>query len=218
MVKFTVGFLILLSFSANALANVKINTYEKIFSNKLVICVDTDLRKTPELYKKTKKQLEESLRAIEKILPAKFFEATTRTGLKIVLLSEGKSDRDGMSFIPFNHSYWNREFEGLLDGSVVIHSPKRFARNYEKGLYDLIHEFAHFFHYDTLGYSNALIMFSFKEARKVGLYEGDYAAHGHTEYFAELSAMFFTRAPRFQSYDPKGFGLVKYLWNEKKSK
>ena len=56
MVKFTIGFLILLSFSANALANVEVNTYEKIFLNKLVIYVDTDLRKTPELYKKTKQR------------------------------------------------------------------------------------------------------------------------------------------------------------------
>jgi len=109
------------------------------------------------------------------------------------------------------------------------------AENYTQlsdswALKSLVHEFAHAQHLEHWPEARADIYDTWERAVKAGLYQTvrpedkdvfnpNYAARNHLEYFAELSAMYFVGVEYFprdraglKAYDPAGYALIEKLW------
>lgn len=98
--------------------------------------------------------------------------------------------------------------------------------------YLMLHELAHAFHDQVLGFNQAEIMAAFERARDSGSYDKvertdgvnfstgkAYAMSNHKEYFAELTEAFFGRNDFFPfdraeltAHDPKGLEVIARAW------
>lgn len=95
----------------------------------------------------------------------------------------------------------------------------------------VLHELAHGYHHQTLGYDNADIKAAYENAAKLGIYESvlryngkqaqAYALNNDQEYFAEQTEAYFgtndfypfVRA-ELMKHDPMMYGVLEKLWNE----
>lgn len=125
----------------------------------------------------------------------------------------------------------NNRIAKRLDNSIIVRS----ARNY-RGLSDLwalkaaAHELSHAYHYYNWRGFQADLLKAYKNAKQKGLYrnvkdvdgrniETAYALTNYKEYFAELSAIYFTEGNYdpfnrrgLQQYDPLGYALIQKAW------
>jgi hypothetical protein len=119
----------------------------------------------------------------------------------------------------------------LLDNSIIVRS----AANY-RDISDLwalkaaAHELSHAYHYYNWRHFQKELVEAYKNAKKTGLYknvtdvdgrtlESAYALKNHQEYFAELSAMYFTEGNYYpfnreglRQYDPGGYAAIEKAW------
>jgi hypothetical protein len=108
------------------------------------------------------------------------------------------------------------------------------AGNFLKWTHDqpwmVLHELAHAFHHQVLGYDQPDIKKAFDSATRSGIYQNvlringktgpHYAMNNDQEYFAECSEAYFgtndfypfVRA-ELQQHDPNMFALMEKLWN-----
>ncbi|MFQ6133174.1 MAG: hypothetical protein ACE5R4_14125 [Armatimonadota bacterium] len=116
-------------------------------------------------------------------------------------------------------------------GSVDIANAANFLTWTRDQPYMVLHELAHAYHHQVLGYDNPDIKEAYKRAVEGGSYESVLRAHGKMarayalnndqEYFAELTEAFFgtndfypfVRAEVFQ-HDPFMYETLKKLWKE----
>lgn len=95
----------------------------------------------------------------------------------------------------------------------------------------ILHELAHSYHDQVLGFDNPVILEAYQEAMKKGIYEKSllfngqtvkhYGATNHKEYFAESTEAYFyhndfypfTRA-ELRLHDPAGFALMEKIWGK----
>jgi len=93
----------------------------------------------------------------------------------------------------------------------------------------ILHELAHAYHDQVLGFDNAEVVAAYEQARRAGIYEAVLYLNGRTqrhyaltdakEYFAELTESFFgtndfypfVRA-ELKVHDPAGYGLIARMW------
>lgn len=118
-----------------------------------------------------------------------------------------------------------------LDNSIIVRS----ASNY-RGLSDLwalksaAHELSHAFHYYNWRHFQKDLLKAYENARQAGLYrnvrdvdgrniEKAYALKNYKEYFAELSAIYFTEGnyhpfnkQGLREYDPQGYAMIQKAW------
>lgn len=113
--------------------------------------------------------------------------------------------------------------------SVEIGNARRFVDWSRKQPSMILHELAHGFHDQVLGYSEPRIRGAFQEAKSNGLYdsvlrnngrkERAYALNNDQEYFAEVTEAFFgtndfypfTRA-ELKEHDPRMFQVLEEIW------
>ena len=97
----------------------------------------------------------------------------------------------------------------------------------------MLHELAHSYHDQVLGFDQADIMAAFEAAEQQGIYEElllhtgrrvrHYALSNHKEYFAESTEAYFgvndfypfVRA-ELKEHDPKMFGVLEAVWGKVK--
>jgi len=96
----------------------------------------------------------------------------------------------------------------------------------------VLHELAHAYHHQVLGWDNPEIIAAYKRAKKSGSYDAvlhyssrtkrAYAMNNAKEYFAELSEAFFGTndfypfvRPEVKKHDPQMYELLKKLWGVK---
>ncbi len=114
-----------------------------------------------------------------------------------------------------------------------VHVPKMahlLDRNqWAKHPYAIMHELAHAYHDQVLGFNQGEIMDAFKQAKESGIYESvlahnhrkvkHYSLTNHKEYFAESTESYlgvndfypFVRA-ELKEHDPRMFGLQEKIW------
>jgi hypothetical protein len=93
----------------------------------------------------------------------------------------------------------------------------------------VLHELAHAYHHQVLGYDDATIRQAYERAKESGAYESvlyydgqpkrAYALNNDQEYFAELTEAYFGTndfypfvRPEVEQFDPVGFAMLKSAW------
>ncbi len=114
-------------------------------------------------------------------------------------------------------------------GCVEIGNAERFLSWTRTQPFMVLHEFAHAYHHQVLGWKNKEIKNAFKKALESKKYESvlhingkyvkAYALKNHKEYFAELSEAFFGTNDMYpfvraevKRFDPLMFDLLKKVW------
>jgi hypothetical protein len=118
-------------------------------------------------------------------------------------------------------------------GSVEIANAATFLKWIKDQPFMVLHEFAHAYHHQVLGYDNPEVRQAYQQARAGGQYgsvlrfsgqmERAYALNNDQEYFAELTECYFgtndfypfVRA-ELQQHDPEGLAMVRKLWGDEK--
>ena len=208
-----IGVIFLISINHSYAA--KVNLYNKHIVSDWTVYVDSDLASVRPIEKEYLPKLKIGLDNIEKKLPKLFMSTVRDSGLKIFVTSYNNVGvRRGLFFIPKNNSDWSRNFERLMDNSIIIEYKSIFMKPSNFSYY-LIHEFAHYYHNDILGYSNEYIWRKYHISKMDPNYKATYAMNNHLEFFAELSAMFFMMPKDLAKLDNDGVNLMKFLWSDK---
>jgi len=116
-------------------------------------------------------------------------------------------------------------------GSIEVANAANFLTWTRDQPFMVLHELAHGYHHQVLGYENADVKQAYEHAQQAGLYESvlrcngkldrAYALNNDQEYFAELTEAYFgtndfypfVRAEIAQ-YDPVGLEMLKKAWGE----
>lgn len=114
-------------------------------------------------------------------------------------------------------------------GGIGIRDPHHFINIRFSQPSVILHELAHAYHDQVLGYDDPTLLNAFRAAQERGLYRDvkrndgtigrAYALTNHHEYFAELSEAYFGtndfypfRRDDLRAYDPPGFQALRSLW------
>ncbi len=114
-------------------------------------------------------------------------------------------------------------------GSYEIPDPGHFLSIQASQPSIVIHELAHAYHDQVLGYDDASLLAAYRQAVDKGAYTAvrrnngttvrAYALTNHHEYFAELTEAYFGtndffpfRRPELQAHDPAGFEALRAAW------
>lgn len=129
-------------------------------------------------------------------------------------------------------SKWLREhgYNPEKAGNVEINNARNFVR-WSRGEqpWMLLHELAHAYHHQVLGYENRMVLIAYRHAMQRGLYEqveyirgGKQKAYATTnvqEYFAELSEAYFGKndfypftREELARHDPVGYRMIERAW------
>lgn len=116
-----------------------------------------------------------------------------------------------------------------MAGGIEVPNAKVFLESYSWEPWAIMHELAHFYHFNVLGNDNLVIRRAYEHARAAHLYQSvtrydgtkqrAYALENEHEYFAELTEAYFGRNDYFpfireelKAYDPEGYAMVETLW------
>lgn len=187
-----------------------------------------------DLYQSSLAKLNATLDYVFSVMPQQ--SRATLSGMKFYLMwGEASPDggmKSGMSYIrkgePANYPYLDRRWEN----SVIVYSAENLM--YLNDLWSrkaIFHELAHAWHLNNWPEKHAAILEPWTSAKNSNKYtdvrdinkktiKSAYARKNQLEYFAELSAMYFVggnyhpfNKQGLEKYDPKGFEMVKTLWN-----
>ena len=211
MKKIIISFLLLLPLVSNA---TRVNVYNTHVVVNWQVFVDADLvNENPKVEKVGLPNLKRALEKINRDLPRHFINFARRDGVKIFILpAEKVFDRTGMFFVPKSSGSFDTGLEGIVNNAIVIVDRSLFMEP-DTLLYYLIHELAHYRHLSILGYTNKSIYSKYHMAKNDKNYKiAAYALNNHLEYFAELSAMFFTMKEDLRKIDKGAIPLIGKLW------
>jgi hypothetical protein len=121
-------------------------------------------------------------------------------------------NRTGMFFVPKDNGSFRTGLEGLMSNAIVIIDESIFM-DADILYYYLVHEFAHYYHFNVLGYTNKDIWHKYHAARAMPSYKiANFDLSNHLEFFAELSAMFFTTRGELRKIDKGAVSLMEKIW------
>ncbi|MCP4848155.1 MAG: zinc-dependent peptidase [Verrucomicrobiaceae bacterium] len=214
--------------------------YEKAIVHGWTVYYGSDIAKDPELKERIKGQLETGIENFLDKLPGEAVDFLR--GIPIWVSNEPgyplrKNER---GVIPFHRNKgWLRK-HGLnphMAPGVHVINPQAVLFEHkilEWGPMTLLHELAHAYHNVKLKLSNEVISQAYAKAMARGLYLSvpdrkdkrkrvrAYAATNHEEYFAELTEAYFGKNDWFphnreelKEYDPRGYSMIKGLWDAK---
>ncbi len=175
----------------------------------------------PKLEKEITSQLYQITRAVPKGALSKL--------QKISMWVNNRSKTLCMAYHPSKHWLEGHDFDPALAKCVELGNPKTFLAWTKQQPWMILHEYAHAFHHQVLGFDHKEVIASFARAKKSGDYDSvlrgnakmvrPYALTDHKEFFAELSeALFgcndfypFVRAELIV-HDKKMYELLRTLW------
>jgi hypothetical protein len=189
------------------------------------------LDEQPELAKAVLRELQTQLYHVTRRLPAAALEKLKKVTLWVEL-----TDRDvqGMCYHPSAEWLKGHGFNPEKATGIEIGHARHFVEwSVADQPWMVLHELAHAYHHQVLGYDHAGIRAAFKNAVESKSYESilycrggkkrHYALNNDQEYFAESTEAFFgvndfypfVRA-ELREHDPKMFELLREVWGEKK--
>lgn len=208
------AFFWLVSSASSAKYNYKIPVRDFSLSTHHGWHVNIDKLLSPETEAEVLAVLKPILKEMKEILPEHCIKLAKKKNLKFFIMYDRFNSRKGMSYIRNNQSNWDRGITKQMNISIIIHNPKNFASSLkEDARHNIIHEIAHFYHLENYGASYEPIWRCFLLNKRK--YEGQYAAVNHMEYFAETSALFFSRPYQLAKDDPFTTELLRGLWKKK---
>ena len=217
---------------------------------------DSAAKKTESFYKPVTRQVEGWT---VKLDPNLFTEANKETGELVVkalanhlqrvvfILPEAKVDElrklpiwmeqngQGRGLVYHPSARWLEEngMDPEMAGHLHVPRPEHLldVNQWSKHPYAIMHELAHAYHDQVLGWDDEEIKAAFKQAKKAGIYDKvlahnhqtveHYALSNHKEYFAESTEAYlgvndfypFVRA-ELKKHDPKMFDLQQKIWGK----
>lgn len=172
-------------------------------------------------------ELEKQIRHILRAVPAEPLRALRR--VRIWLEWENKPN-GAAEYHP--SAQWLREngYNPEKAGGIEINNARNFVK-WSRGEqpWMLLHELAHAYHHQVLGYENRMVLIAYQHAMRRGLYEqvdyirgGKQKAYATTnvqEYFAELSEAYFGKndfypftRDELARHDPLGHKMLQFVW------
>ncbi len=185
------------------------------------------LEEKKELGEKTLKLLAAKLYDISRVVPAPALEKLR----KVRIWVEENPKVKCACYHPSRGWLANNGFNPEKEKSVEIGGPANFLAWAACQPNMVLHELAHAYHHQVLGYDNPEIKAAFKRAvesksyESVLYYDGSrkraYALNNDQEYFAELSEAYFGTndfypfvRPEVKEHDPEMFKVLQKLWGQ----
>lgn len=176
------------------------------------------------LYDQTVKLLESQLDDVLKVLPTEKIQTLRRTTIWVDFASRGES---AMVYHPSRdwliENGWNPD---KADGVEISH-PAKFISWSKEQPWMVLHELAHAYHDQILGFDNKRVIDAYEKAKKSGRYEEVKHVNGRTqrhygmnnqmEFFAEMTETYFGKndmAP-LDREALKKHDLSTFLWIER---
>ncbi len=182
-----------------------------------------------ELFEETKKALANHLQRIIYLMP----DGKGRELQKLVIRIDRMHPLDRMQYHPDKRWLIENGFDPSLEKRV--HLPRahqlRDRKTWLKNPYVVLHELAHAYHDQVLGFEDKAIKEAYRRTEKAKLYERvllfrggmtrHYARTNHKEFFAEMTETYvgandyypFVRA-ELESHDPETFQLMQRIWGK----
>ncbi len=193
------------------------------------VLMHQEVLKRPADAKEALRELEGQARQIVRVVPVEALAHLRR--VRIWLEWENKPN-GAAEYHP--SAEWLREhgYNPEKAGGIEINNARNFVR-WSRGEqpWMLLHEMAHAYHHQVLGYDNRAVRIAYRHALQRGLYEQvdyirggkqrAYALTNEQEYFAELSEAYFGKndfypfmREQLAGYDPIGYRMVRLAWGE----
>lgn len=208
-------------------------SYQKVNSDWNIYAESYLLEYRPELARKSLEKLNKILKDLFIVLPK--YPASRLRDISFYLMSGRESPhggrKSGMSYIRNGEPLNYPDLDPRWNNVVVIYSANNFMYLTELWAKKaLMHELAHAWHISNWPESHPPIVDAYENAKKLGLYrnvqgnKGEiiaeaYAIKNPLEYFAEISAIYFSGGNYFpferyalSKYDHLGFDMVRFLW------
>lgn len=206
--------------------------YKKLDTDYLIY-IEASLENDKPLYQQSTKKLIKKLAEIEAILPKKAFQSLKKVP---IYLMHGETApmgglARGMSYYRRGEPNYRKKIDSRWQHVIVINSATNYVSLDEIwSIKALVHEYAHAWHLSHFPDKHWPIRHAYKAAKNSQRYrnvknnQGDvkksvYAMTNHLEYFAELSAMYFSKADycpfdrqTLKSFDKKGYDMVEKVW------
>ncbi len=189
--------------------------------------VHDDLLADEALYKDVFGEIHHQLFRLTRILPGDALEALR----EVVIWVELRNPHGGSAcYHPSRGWLENNGYLPEKARCIEIGNARDFLRYTERNQpYVLLHELAHAYHHQHLGFEHPGVIDCFERAKDEGLYEQvlfidgrtvrHYALTDHKEYFAEATEAFFGRNDFYpfvegelKEYDPRCHALLAELW------
>lgn len=172
-------------------------------------------------------ELEKQIRQIIRAVPPEPLRELSRVR---IWLEWENNPRGAAEYHP--SAEWLREhgYNPEKAGNVEINNARNFVR-WSRGEqpWMLLHELAHAYHHQVLGYENRMVLIAYRHAMQRGLYDqveyirgGKQKAYATTnvqEYFAELSESYFGKndfypftREELARHDPVGYRMIERAW------
>ena len=213
-------------------------SYEKAGVHGWTVYYAAEIAKDPQLKSKVKVQLTTGIENFLDKIPKEASNFLREIPIWVSNEPGYPLRRNERGVIPFHRSKsWLRK-HGLnphMAPGVHVINPQAVLFEHkilEWGPMTLLHELAHAYHNVKLKVSNEVIRQAYAKAMARGLYlrvpdrkdklnrVRAYAATNHEEYFAELTEAYFGKNDWFphnreelKKYDPRGYSMIKELWD-----
>ena len=175
----------------------------------------------------TLQALANHLQRVRYIVPADRLRALQQMPIRV----DWMHDLNNMQYHPSVDWLVRHGYDPRLEKRVHIPRAQQLLdpTQWAKHPYCVLHELAHAYHDQVLGFDQQDIVAAFDQAKSTGIYEGvllytgkrvkHYALSDHKEYFAESTEAYlgvndfypFVRA-ELQEHDPRMFQLMKEIW------
>ena len=175
------------------------------------------------------KALANHLQRVRYIVPADRLEQLQRLPIRI----DWMHDLTNMQYHPSGQWLIEHGYDPRLEKHVHIPRAQQLLEpsQWAKHPYAVLHELAHAYHDQILGFDHPEIIMAFDQAKSAGIYEGvllytgervnHYALSNQKEYFAESSEAYFgvndfypfVRA-ELREHDPRMFQLMERIWGK----
>ena len=184
-------------------------------------------KENQEIFYDAKKALANHLQRITYILDSKMVSKLRKLHIRIDL----NHSLDNMQYHPNKEWLIKNKHDPHLEKRVhVPRAESLLSRDqWAKHPYVILHELAHSYHDQVLGFGHKGIISAYNRSEKAGLYERvllfrggktrHYARTNHKEFFAEMTESYlgvndfypFVRA-ELKEHDPKTFSLMEKIW------
>jgi hypothetical protein len=192
------------------------------------VLVHREVLMHPTEAKEALRELNAQVRQIIRAVPSQPLQVLRRVR---IWLEWENNPRSAAEYHP--SAEWLREhgYNPEKAGSVEINNARNFVR-WSRGEqpWMLLHELAHAYHHQVLGYENRMVLIAYQHAMRRGLYDqveyvrgGKQKAYASTnvqEYFAELSEAYFGKndfypftRDELAKHDPVGYRMMERAWN-----
>lgn len=181
------------------------------------------------LFKKTRKSLANHLQRILFLLPSE----KSKELKKLFIRVDVEHKLNNLQYHPSRSWLKQNGCDPRLEKRVHVPKARQLIEpgTWRKQPYVILHELAHSYHHQVLGFENKEIIDAYERTEKAGLYErvllfnGErtwhYARTNHKEFFAEMTECYvgmndffpFVRAELLE-YDPETFLLMKKIWGQ----